>query len=129
MRITSTNIRAGAGWQGASQTGLPHTFVVIDLDPGEAPTGVQFVDQANRLLTRELLRPAAKQEIGRAVLEAAGLMQAAAAAEQRHSRYICSQRTERRLMRRLRELAERCVARSQGEARRDALELLKGVSA
>lgn len=129
MRTTSANIRLGAGWQGASPVGTSHTIVEISLDPGENPTGAEFVDQANRLLKRELSRPAGEQQIGRAVLEAAGLMQAAAAAERRGCDYECSKRTERRLMLRLRELVGRCVAVSQGEARSDALEFLKGVTA
>lgn len=128
MRITSANILLGAAWQGAWPAGLPQTVVVAYLDPGEAPTPARFVQQAARLLNRELGRPLGDRNLGQAVLEAEGLMELGAAEEHRQGGFGLSSRSARRLFARMLPLAAKCASQAQGpEAREDALFLLKNI--
>ena len=128
MRITSINILAGEGWQGALPACLPQTVVVAHLDPGEAPTAARFVKQAARLLNRELGRPVGDRNLGQAVLEAEGLMELGAAEEQRQGGFGLSSRSARRLFARMLPLAAKCASQAQGpEAREDALFFLKNI--
>lgn len=127
MRVTSTNLRLGTGRQDDLPPGLPRTFVEIHLEPGEAPTALQFVEEAACVLERELLLPTRNQDIGQAVLEAIGLMQLADAEERSQSRLGCSDREARRVLMRLVQLAQKCAWKAKGEARRNASLFLEGL--
>lgn len=127
MRVTSTNLRLGTGWKNSSSPSLPRTFVEIHLEPGETPTALQFVEEAAGVLERELLLPTRDQDLGQAVLEAIGLMQAADAIERNQRGLRCSDQEARGVLMRLLPLAEKCATRATGEARSDASMFLEGL--